>query len=264
MRIKAGLISPVRLSLILPLLILTIPLAAVGQTTQTAPYDHVHLSVPDPAKAAEWYIKYMGGAKAGANDVSFGSTLLMFRKAEGAPGSTGSVIDHIGFSFSDLDAKMKELQTPEAGAKVTMAVRDVPNLFKLGFIEDPWGVKIEVVQDPETPGFHHIHLRATDPEGLMKWISDSFGGERAKLKGRIDGLKYGPVWVLAQKSNEETAASNGRAIDHLGWRAVNLDKTSAELKAKGVKFTMEPRAYGSLRIAFVDGPAGLKVELVQR
>jgi len=253
------------MSLAIVLLALVIPFAAAGQTPQTAPYDHVHLSVPDPAKAAEWYIKYMGGAKGpGANEVSFGSILLMFRKAEGAAGSAGSVIDHIGFSFSDLDAKMKELQTPEAGAKVTMALRDVPNLFKLGFIEDPWGVRIEVVQDTETPGLHHIHLRGADPEALMKWVSENFGGERAKLKGRIDALKYGPVWVLAQKSNEETAASNGRAIDHLGWRAANLDKAAAELKTKGTKFTMEPRAYGSLRIAFIEGPAGLKVELVQR
>ncbi len=239
--------------------------AGIQTEVATAPYDHVHLAVSDPAKATEWYIKYMGGAKGpGANEVTFGPTLLMFRKAEGAAGSAGSVIDHIGLSFSDLDAKMKELQAPEAGVKVTMAVRDVPNLFKLGFIEDPWGVKIEVVQDAETPGFHHIHLRGADPEGLMKWISDSFGGERAKLKGRIDALKYGSVWVLAQKSAEETAASSGRAVDHLGWRAANLDKTAADLKAKGVKFTMEPRAFGALRIAFVEGPAGLRVELVQR
>ncbi|MGE0132450.1 MAG: VOC family protein [Blastocatellales bacterium] len=242
---------------------------ATGQSASaqpaTAPYDHVHLSVPDPAKAVEWYIKYMGGAKGpGANEVSFGSTLLMFRKADGAGPSAGSVIDHIGFSFSDLDAKMKELQTPEAGAKVTMAVRDVPNLFKLGFIEDPWGVKIEVVQDSETPGFHHIHLRGADPEGLMKWVSDSFGGERAKLKGRIDALKYGSVWVLAQKSSQETAASAGRVVDHLSWRAANLDKSMAELKAKGVKFTSEPRTFGALKFVFVEGPAGLRVEVIQR
>jgi catechol 2,3-dioxygenase-like lactoylglutathione lyase family enzyme len=98
----------------------------------------------------------------------------------------------------------------------------------------------------------------------MKWIAENFGGERVKLKGRIDALKYGSVWVLAQKSNEETAASNGRAIHHLSWRAANLDKTATDLKAKGVKFTMEPRPYGALRIAFVEGPSGLRVELVQR
>jgi len=64
------------MSLAMALLILAIPSAGVGQTPQTAPYDHVHLSVPDPAKAAEWYIKYMGGAKGpGVNEVSFGSTI---------------------------------------------------------------------------------------------------------------------------------------------------------------------------------------------
>lgn len=253
------------MKMLLTIVVLCSLAGAEPNQTATAPYDHVHLSVPDPAKAVNWYIKYMGGAKGpGADEVSFGSTLLMFRKAEGAGPSTGSVIDHIGFSFSDLDAKMKELQTPEAGVKVTMAVRDVPNLFKLGFIEDPWGVKIEVVQDSETPGFHHIHLRCPDPEGLMKWIGDSFGAERAKLKGRIDALKYGSVWVLAQKSTEETAGSAGRVLDHLSWRATSLDKSISELKAKGVKVTSEPRRFGALKYAFVEGPAGLRVEVIQR
>lgn len=120
------------------------------------------------------------------------------------------------------------------------------------------------MQDAETPGFHHIHLRGVDPEALMKWLGDSFGGERAKLKGRIDALKYGSVWVLAQKCNEQTVASPGRAVDHLGWRVVNLEKTAADLKAKGFNFMIEPKAFGALRIAFVEGPAGLRVELVQR
>jgi hypothetical protein len=70
--------------------------------------------------------------------------------------------------------------------------------------------------------------------------------------------------VLAQKSNEETAASAGRVVDHLSWRAANLDKSISELKAKGVKFTSEPRAFGALKFAFVEGPAGLRVEVIQR
>ena len=229
----------------------------------TLPYDHMHISVPDPAKAAEWYMKNMGGTKAeGPNQVLFGSTLFMFRQATDATPSAGSVIDHIGFSFPNLDAKMTEWQA--AGIKVVTPVRDVAGLFKLGFIEDPWGVKIEVVQDAETLGFHHIHLRATDPEVMFKWLSDSFGGERAKLKGRLDALKYGTVWVLAQKAPEPPPPSAGRAIDHLGWRAASLDGTAAELKSKGVKFTTEPRAAGVLKISFVEGPDGLRVEVLQR
>jgi len=231
---------------------------------QTAPYDHVHLTAPDPAKAMDWYMKYMGATKAavGDNRVAFGSTLFVFRQAADAAPSVGSVIDHIGFSFADLDAKMQAWQA--AGIKVVTPLRDVAGLFKLAFIEDPWGVKIEVVQDPETPGFHHIHLRGTDPEALFQWMLTAFGGERTKLKGRIDAVKYGPLWVLAAKANEAVAPSAGRAIDHLGWGAANLDATAAGLKSKGVKFTTEPRAAGALKIAFVEGPEALRVEVVQR
>lgn len=237
---------------------------AAAEATATAPYDHMHMRVPDPAKAAEWYVKYMEGEKgATPSEAKFGTTVLMFMKAqEAAPPSAGSVIDHIGFSFKDLDAKMKELEA--AGTKVVTPVRDIPGLFKLAFIEDPWGVKIEIVQDDETPGFHHIHLRAKDPAAMMKWVSDSFGGESAKLKDRIDGLKFGTVWVLAQPSKEDLAPSIGRAIDHLGWGTKDLDKSSAELKTKGVKFTSEPRTYGALKFVFVEGPEGLRVELLQR
>lgn len=231
---------------------------------QTLPFDHVHLATPDAGKAAEWYMKYLGATKAeGATPrVAFGPVLVLFQQLADAPPSAGSVVDHIGLSFANLDAKMAEFQA--AGIKIVSPVRDAPGLFKLAFIEDPWGVKIEVVQDAETLGFHHVHLRATDPESMYKWLSASFGGERTKLKGRLDALKYGNVWVLVQKADQEPAASAGHAIEHIGWRPLNLDATAAELKGKGVKFSGEPRALGALRIAFVEGPSGLRIELVQR
>lgn len=136
----------------------------------------------------------MGGTTAdGATEVMFGSTHFMFRRADTTTPSAGSVIDHIGFSFPDLDAKVAEWQG--AGVKIVTPVRDVPGIFKLGFIEDPWGVRIEVVQDPDTLGFHHIRLRAKDPDGLFTWLADAFGGERAQLKGRLDGLRYDGLWA---------------------------------------------------------------------
>ena len=229
---------------------------------QTLVLDHVHLTVPDTSKAVEWYIKYMGGAKTrAANEVAFGPTVFIFRQANDASPSAGSVIDHVGFSFPDLDIKIAEWQA--AGIMILTPVREVPGLFKLGFIEDPWGVKIEVVQDPETLGFHHIHLRSTDPDAMFKWLSDLFGGEKTKLMGRLDGLKFGNVWVLVQKANEEPTPSAGHAIDHIGWRTASLETATAELKKKGAKFTTEPTTAGQLKVSFVEGPAALRVEVLQ-
>ena len=134
-------------------------------------YDHVHFGVPDPAKAVEWYAKYMGGQPGPADEphdrLLFGKTRFIFLKTDNPKPSEGSAIDHIGISFPDIDAKMKEFQA--AGIKILTPPHDVAGLFKIGFIEDPWGAKIEIVQDPETLGFHHVHLRAPDPEMAFNW-----------------------------------------------------------------------------------------------
>jgi catechol 2,3-dioxygenase-like lactoylglutathione lyase family enzyme len=146
--------------------------------------------------------------------------LIFLRGDKGQP-SSGSAIDHIGFSVADLDATMKEFEA--AGVKIVTPARDVPGLFKLAFVEDPRGTKIEVVQDSEKRGLHHVHLRAPDPTATIAFFHEKFGGELAKLKDRIDG----------------------------------------------VKFTTEPRpltlASGVIvTFAYLEGPAGAKVELVRR
>jgi catechol 2,3-dioxygenase-like lactoylglutathione lyase family enzyme len=238
--------------------------AAAAQTT--LPYDHVHLAAPDQAAAVEWYRKNLGGqlSAEGKDRVTFGKTRFIFLKAEAAKPSTGTAIDHIGFSFADLDAKMKELEA--AGVKVVTPVRSVPGLVKVGFIEDPWGVKIEVMQDPELVGFHHVHVLAPDPEAALAWYKERFGGEPAKLKGLVDGLKYGDVWVLIAKG--DATPSVGHAIDHVGWRVPDLEKILGDLKAKNIKVLQGPTALtlatGVVHYSFVEDPAGTKIEIVQR
>jgi catechol 2,3-dioxygenase-like lactoylglutathione lyase family enzyme len=239
---------------------------SLAHAQATLPYDHVHLAVPDQAAAVEWYRKNMGGqlSAEGKDRVTFGKTRFIFLKAEHAQPSAGTAIDHIGFSFADLDAKMKEFEA--AGVKIVTPVRDVAGLFKLGFIEDPWGTKIEVVQDPETLGFHHVHLRAPDPVVSLAWYKERFGGETAKLKGRLDALKYGDVWVLVQKG--DATPSVGHSIDHVGWRVPDLDTILATLKAKNITVMQGPTALtlasGVVHYSFVVDPNGTKIEIVQR
>jgi catechol 2,3-dioxygenase-like lactoylglutathione lyase family enzyme len=88
--------------------------------------DHIHLSVPDQAKAVEWYQKYFGGTTMteAPDRLMLGDTRLIFLKNDKGQPSTGSALDHLGFSFADLDAKMKEFEA--AGIKVVTPVRDVP------------------------------------------------------------------------------------------------------------------------------------------
>ena len=229
--------------------------------------DHIHLNVPDQARAVEWYQKNFGGQTMteAPDRLLIGDTRLIFlRNANGQP-SSGSALDHIGFSVADLDAKMKELEA--AGAKVVSPVREVTGLFKLAFVDDPWGTRIEIVQDPEKLGLHHLHLRAPDAAATLAWYKEKFGGESARLRDRIDGLRYTGVWLLVQRG--DATPSEGHAIDHIGWRTLDLAAKTAELKAQSVKFTAEPRplrlASGvTVTYAYLEGPAGAKIELVQR
>jgi predicted enzyme related to lactoylglutathione lyase len=244
-----------------------------GAQTPTLPYDHIHLNVPDPAVASVWYEKNFGGKRIteAPDRLMFGSTRFMFlRSATGKP-SAGSAIDHVGFSFPDLEAKMKEWEA--AGIKVTTPVRDVPGLFKLAFLEDPWGTRIEVVQDPELLGLHHIHLRGPNPDEVLTWLVDKFGGRRQQLKGRIDAVRYdhdgfSSMWILVQKGEAEP--SIGHAIDHIGWRSTGpLADTINALRAKKVEVTSEPRplklpAGPPINFSYVAGPYGARIELVER
>src|SRR5258708_3100388 len=189
---------------------------------QTFPYDHIHLNVPDPATAATWYEKYLGGRRTpeGPDRLMFGSTRFLFLQKADAKPSSGSVIDHISFSFRDVDAKMKEFQA--AGIKLISPSRDVPGLVKAAVVEDPWGTRILVVQDPDMLGLHHIQLRGQNPEEIFAWLLAKFGGERTKLKGVSDAIKYSAagfndMWILVAAGNAEP--SEGHAIDHIGWRS---------------------------------------------
>jgi catechol 2,3-dioxygenase-like lactoylglutathione lyase family enzyme len=240
-----------------------------AQPAQILPIlDHIHLNVPDQAKGVEWYQKAFGGQpiSEAPDRLMLGDTRLIFLKNDKGQPSTGSALDHLGFSFADLDAKMKEFEAN--GVKIVQPARDVPGLFKLAFVDDPWGTRIEVVQDADKLGLHHVHLRAPDPAATLTWYKEKFGGETAKLKERIDGLKYSGVWLLVQRG--DATPSDGHAIDHIGFRTSGeLAAKVTEYKTAGVKFTTEPRplrlASGvTVNFAYLEGPAGAKIELVQR
>jgi catechol 2,3-dioxygenase-like lactoylglutathione lyase family enzyme len=230
--------------------------------------DHIHLAVPDQAKAVAWYAKHFGGKPMteGPERLMFGETRVLFQLNAKAVPSAGTVVDHIGFSVTDLDATIRNLEAD--GAKVTSPPRDAPGLFRLAFVDDPWGVRLEVVQDSAKLGLHHVHLRGPDPAATLAWYTEKIGaGTVGKLKDRIDGINYGGVWVLAQKG--ESRPSQGTAIDHIGFRPMNVDEAVNGLKTKDVKVTTDPRPLTlpsgvSMRLAFIEGLDGVRIELVQR
>jgi catechol 2,3-dioxygenase-like lactoylglutathione lyase family enzyme len=240
---------------------------------QTFPYDHVHLNVPDPAAAANWYEKYLGARRLaeGPDRLMFGSTRFLFLQKADAKPSSVSVIESLAFSFADVDAKMKEFQA--AGIKIVTPARQAPGLVKVAMLEDPWGTRIMAVQDPEHLGLHHINLRGPNPEEIFAWLLAKFGGQRTKLKGVADAIKYSApgfndMWIVVARG--DTEPSEGHAIDHIGWRSTGpLSKTIDSLRSQGVTILTEPRPLAmqkgpSINYSYIAGPAGVKIEMVER
>jgi catechol 2,3-dioxygenase-like lactoylglutathione lyase family enzyme len=261
-----------RVSIACALAVAAVGLSARAQAPQTLPYDHVHMAAPDPEKARDWYMKYLRGVPGESTErVAFEQwtgrrplpVQFLFIKAPDAPPSEGSVIDSLGFSFSDVEAKARELEA--GGATIRTPAREVPGLWKQAVVVDPFGVKIELVEDRELLGFHHIALRVANPEESLQWYHANFGGQRTKLRGRIDALQYGGMYLVILQG-DGTAPSQGRAIDHLGFGPASIDTTAADLKGKGVPFTAgpqpKPNANGH-RTGYVEGPGGVRIELVE-
>jgi len=120
-------------------------------------------------------------------------------------------------------------------------------------------------------GFDHIHLRSPDLEATAAWFQDKLGAEIARrVTGdapRID-MTLGGLDLFISASDARVAApplSPYNGIDHFGLAVQGLDAAVADLKAKGVKFTMEPKqARPGVRICFIEGPQNIAIELLER
>lgn len=239
-------------------------LSGIVAPAGAAEWDHVHILAPNTLEAAQWYAKTFGGqvTKAGPFDsVLYGENLVKFRQStpETKP-SEGSSIDHVGFSVSDLAAKMAELKA--AGVKITGEIKNVAaGGFSYAFVEDPWGTKIELLDDKDLQGFHHVHLRSPDPTAAVKWYADNFGGEATTFKGLapIPGIRYGKMWLLVGKA-DKVEGSVGHSVDHLGWKFTDLDAAIKHLHETKTEFLPSQAATAP---TYVLGPDKVKIEVVK-
>ncbi|MBI3047043.1 MAG: VOC family protein [Acidobacteria bacterium] len=266
----------------------------------TEPFDHVHLAVPDVERARDWYVQHMGGnAGETPETVAWGKwpgdhplpIQLLFTLSTDARPTAGSAIDHIGFSFPNLEAKVEALRA--AGVKIVSPPAEAPGLGKQTVAEDPWGTKLVLLEDPDAPGIHHVELRVPDPDAALRWFVRAFGGDRTKYRGVIDAVRYrdlGVFYLFAVK-DDRAAPSPGHAIDHIGFGPIELDKVVTALTAEGTKFLSNPnprinpacrfvaageengrgirRLYCAQpdqlahRTVHLEGPGGVRIELLQ-
>jgi lactoylglutathione lyase len=119
--------------------------------------------------------------------------------------------------------------------------------------------------------FHHIHLRSPDPEATAQYFERIFGAEIVRTmpqgKPRID-VKLGGANIFIAPVEPGSGVNPPpvtpyQGLDHFGLGVSGIDAVVEELKAKGAEFTMEPSTIRpGTRIAFLRGPQGISIELV--
>ena len=117
-------------------------------------------------------------------------------------------------------------------------------------------------------GFHHIQLNSVDPSEALNFYNQVFGGERARLKGVLDGVTFDGIWVLASEYTDgRPGITQGRTIDHIGFEVASFDEVSAQMNRLGVEFRQEPaipdNARSSSKQAFILGPDGVTISVVE-
>lgn len=126
--------------------------------------------------------------------------------------------------------------------------------------------------------FDHVHLRSADQEATARFFETMFGAEvtrsiyppgtlypgQLRVTMKVGGQKV----LIAPKHPDDPTAAAPRfpyfGVEHIGLTVDKVDDAVAELRAKGAEIPIGPLTRNpGLRLAFVRGPEGIMVELVQ-
>ena len=127
--------------------------------------------------------------------------------------------------------------------------------------------------------FDHVHLRARDPAAAAAWFETMFAAAVTRdtyPPGTLYAgqprfaLQAGGMNVLIAPAHPDGVTGPAPAfpffgLEHFGFTVDDVDAAVAELRAKGAEIVLGPvtRSAG-LRLAFLRGPEGMWIELVQQ
>jgi catechol 2,3-dioxygenase-like lactoylglutathione lyase family enzyme len=122
-------------------------------------------------------------------------------------------------------------------------------------------------------GLDHVHLICGDVEEAVKYFKKVFEGQETS-RGEVRGypmirmeVKGVPISVMGTdaKAGRLAPGKGDRGLDHFGFRVKELEKTVEDLKRRGAKFSVGPSvSTAGVKFAFVEGPEGIRIELVER
>lgn len=267
-------------------------LAAAPATAQTivaegpVVYGHHHFNTTDMAAQKRFYVDTLGGTLATVGEnrlevIELPNVFLFFRPMQQPTGGTiGSTVNHIGFSVPELTpvvAKLKangfRMITSEsvaAAVKVTDDIAAASPTTNIAFALGPEDVKVELVEvkDQQAPiQLHHVHFFGERNVEMQAWYAKTFGAAaRPAVPGQAFVTASLPGVTLSfSPSPTPTVATQGRALDHIGFEVRNLESFTKQLEADGIPLTVSYRTVPALgiAIAFIQDPWGTNIELTE-
>jgi catechol 2,3-dioxygenase-like lactoylglutathione lyase family enzyme len=267
---------------------------------QLAHFHHVHMNVTDPKAAIEFYAKHFESEPAqfgGTIDALWTqkSWILFNKVSQPPPYQIVSAIYHIGWGAEDMKAAYQH--QIDLGARFQTPLTDIVDLFGTGtrgrasflYVDGPDHAMIEI-NTMNHHMFGHVNLLSDDPVAAGEWYEKEFGMIRRApplREQRVhNGVHSGPssslmmdnisfVWFPTQmvkdlfpedwKGRAKYASPRGRVIDHIAFSVDHLDQALTRLRADGVKVLQGPKKIldGKLRSAFIAGPDGVELEIVE-
>ena len=118
----------------------------------------------------------------------------------------------------------------------------------------------------------HLHLRSRDAVKAATFYVETFGAREVKRVGDAPVqrvvLDLGGLTIFIEQAPAEIAPATPTpclGIEHFGLRVADIEAAMADLTARGVPIRSGITERGpGLRIAFVEGPDGALIEILER
>ena len=245
-------------------------------------YGHHHINTKNLDQQRRFWVEGLGGRVAEIGSarrevIAFPNVLVLFSEREHSGGTRDSVVNHVGFETRDIEADVARLvelgytmisrEELPAVYEVTGGIARRPGGNTIAYVLGPDDLKVELIENTSIGHpiqMHHIHWAHPEGEAMQQWYLEHFGGIAGTRIGQpaIDlpgvNLTYGP-------GAADVAATQGRALDHIGFEVNNLEAFVAELESKGVTMDRGYTKVASLgiAIAFLTDPWGSYIELTE-
>ncbi len=123
---------------------------------------------------------------------------------------------------------------------------------------------------------NHVHIRSADPHASAAWYTEHFGARLLSSREVMPGTitvsmdAGGPVRLnISSKpegSSDERASAelNRLGLEHFGFDVDDIEADIARLQEAGVRVVLPiTEVAGGTRLAYIEGPDDVLIELVQ-